>query len=208
MPNDREPPLPGSQRGEPSPDTGTKLAAATFGGLLAGIALTSLFVWLDPFHVFGAGRSADFRSYRDAPAAAKGLQDGRSTAMPTQRLIVRTAVATRHRLDELADQAEAPVVVPSEAVLRTGRRQVVIVAAAAGRFEAREVTLGTKSAGFTEVIRGLAAGEVVVTSTQSLLDAEAELRATIARLGNDEAPADERGAEGNSPPTPHRIPDP
>jgi len=77
--------------------------------------------------------------------------------------------------------AEA-VLVPSEAVIRTGTRDVVVVALGEGRFRATQVEVGTESGGQSEIRRGLAAGDKVVLSGQFLIDSEASLAGTLARL--------------------------
>ena len=74
------------------------------------------------------------------------------------------------------------VLVPSEAVIRTGTRDVVIVALGDGRFRAAEVEVGAESGGESEIRKGLAAGDKVVLSGQFLIDSEASLTATVARL--------------------------
>ena len=74
------------------------------------------------------------------------------------------------------------VLVPSEAVIRTGTRDVVIVALGEGRFRAADVELGFESGGQSEIRKGLAAGDKVVLSGQFLIDSEASLSATVARL--------------------------
>lgn len=78
-----------------------------------------------------------------------------------------------------ADQA---VLVPSDAVLHTGGRSVVIVAEGEGRFAPREVRLGLSAGGRQQILEGLAAGETIVTTSQFLFDSESNLRAAIARL--------------------------
>ncbi|MBT2334818.1 efflux RND transporter periplasmic adaptor subunit [Variovorax paradoxus] len=78
------------------------------------------------------------------------------------------------------------LVVPSEAVIRTGRRAVVIVRKAEGAFEPRDVSLGMDFGDDTEVVSGLAEGDQVVASGQFLIDSEARLRSV---LGNMAAPA-------------------
>jgi Cu(I)/Ag(I) efflux system membrane fusion protein len=72
---------------------------------------------------------------------------------------------------------------PSEAVIRTGRRNLVIAALDGGRFLPVEVQLGRDSDGKTEVRQGLAAGQQVVASGQFLIDSEASLSGVLARLG-------------------------
>lgn len=82
------------------------------------------------------------------------------------------------------------VLVPSEAVIVTGSRSVVIVADGDGRFEPRTVTVGAEAEGRSEILDGLTEGERVVRSGQFLIDSEASLRATTGRLSNaDPVPA-------------------
>ncbi len=71
------------------------------------------------------------------------------------------------------------LVVPSEAVIRTGPRSVVLVRNGSGRFESREVTLGVDVGEDIEVLQGLAEGEQVVASGQFLIDSEARLRSVL-----------------------------
>jgi Cu(I)/Ag(I) efflux system membrane fusion protein len=81
-----------------------------------------------------------------------------------------------------ASRAQA-LLVPSEAVIQTGRRSVVMVAAGEGRFAPADVETGAESGGMTEIRSGLEAGQKVVVSGQFLVDSEASLRATAARMG-------------------------
>jgi Cu(I)/Ag(I) efflux system membrane fusion protein len=78
--------------------------------------------------------------------------------------------------------AKPAVLVPSEAVIRTGARSVVLLAEGEGRFRPADVELGAESGGQTEILKGLKAGERVVVSGQFLVDSEASLRATGTRL--------------------------
>ena len=94
-----------------------------------------------------------------------------------------------------APAAAATLLVPSEAVIQTGKRSVVMVAEADGRFRPAEVETGAESNGKTEIRRGLAAGMRVVVSGQFLIDSEASLAATETRM-NETAPAP---AAGGSP---------
>ena len=73
--------------------------------------------------------------------------------------------------------------VPLEAVLFSGERNLAFVSLGEGRFAPRDVTIGIESGdGYYEVISGLAQGEVVVTSSQFLLDSESRLQESIAKL--------------------------
>ncbi len=76
----------------------------------------------------------------------------------------------------------APLLVPSDAVIYTGRRSVVMVAEDGGRFRPVEVTTGLEVGGQTEISAGLAVGQRVVLSGQFLIDSEASLRGLEARL--------------------------
>jgi Cu(I)/Ag(I) efflux system membrane fusion protein len=73
------------------------------------------------------------------------------------------------------------VTVPAEAVIRTGRRALVYVLDAPGRYRPVEVTLGAEADGRIAVTQGLAAGQQVVASGQFLIDSEASLQGLTAR---------------------------
>ncbi len=73
--------------------------------------------------------------------------------------------------------------VPDQAVLNSGRRQIVYVAHEKGMFEPREVTLGVKVGSFFEVTQGLTEGERIVTSGTFLLDSESRLMGTSNMMG-------------------------
>ena len=64
---------------------------------------------------------------------------------------------------------------PTEAVIRTGTRTLVMLAKDGGRFQPVEVRIGRESGGRTEIIAGLTEGQKVVASGQFLLDSEASL---------------------------------
>lgn len=74
------------------------------------------------------------------------------------------------------------LLVPSEAVIQTGRRSVVIAALGEGRFRPIDVETGAEANGQTEIRRGLEPGQNVVVSGQFLIDSEASLKATGARM--------------------------
>ncbi len=75
------------------------------------------------------------------------------------------------------------LVVPSDAVIRTGTRDLVMLAGKDGTFRPVEVKTGLESGGQTEIKYGLQAGQRVVISAQFLLDSEASLRGLETRLG-------------------------
>ncbi len=76
------------------------------------------------------------------------------------------------------------LVVPAEAVIRTGTRTVVIVRRDSGSFEPRNVRLGADLGDAVEVAQGLNEGEQVVASGQFLIDSEANLRSVTSNLGS------------------------
>lgn len=72
--------------------------------------------------------------------------------------------------------------IPSQAVIRSGTRNIAVVAVGDGRFAPREVILGAEADGFVEVVEGLADGDRIVVSAQFLIDSESNLRAAIGSL--------------------------
>jgi Cu(I)/Ag(I) efflux system membrane fusion protein len=68
------------------------------------------------------------------------------------------------------------LVIPDSAVIDTGTRQVIYVDRGEGYFEPREVHVGLKADGMTEVLHGLNAGEKVAASGTFLIDSEAQLK--------------------------------
>lgn len=87
----------------------------------------------------------------------------------------------------LSPDRRQALLVPSEAIIRTGERTIVMVAQGEGGYMPAEVRIGREADGRTEVLAGLAPGEKVVTSGQFLLDSEASL-AGIEVRPIDEAP--------------------
>lgn len=84
---------------------------------------------------------------------------------------------------EFAGEVQAPqIVVPSEAIIVTGERKVVIVARPDGGFDLAEVTTGIESESRTAVLAGLTEGQSVVVSGQFLIDSEASLKSALTRL--------------------------
>jgi Cu(I)/Ag(I) efflux system membrane fusion protein len=95
-------------------------------------------------------------------------------------------------------EGSTSVLVPTEAVIATGTRSVVIVDDGKGRFRAQEVRTGDEADGKTEVLDGLKDGETVVLSGQFLIDSEASLTGTLARLGGSAEKSSEPAAASES----------
>ena len=89
----------------------------------------------------------------------------------------------------LQTNAVRTLVVPKEAVLNTGLRQLVFMDRGQGRYEPASVKLGRRSQDAVEVIEGLKEGDQIVTSANFLLDAESKLtsassmQAMMGRIG-------------------------
>jgi Cu(I)/Ag(I) efflux system membrane fusion protein len=93
------------------------------------------------------------------------------------------------------------IVVPAEAVVRSGDFNQIFVMTADGRFEPRKVQLGIESMGEVSVESGVLAGERVVVSAQFLVDSESKLREAIAKMmapvADDAKPVGQAMDEGN-----------
>jgi len=88
----------------------------------------------------------------------------------------------------LAGGAAAPTpLVPDEAVVSSGQREIVIVALGDGRFRPVPVRTGLSADGRMQVLNGLEGGERVVTSAQFLIDSEARMSGALAAMGDSTA---------------------
>lgn len=101
---------------------------------------------------------------------------------------LRPGLTVQVRLNRSTEQSV--LWVPSEAVIRTGRRALVMLAEDAGRYRPVEVHLGQESDGKTAIVKGLEAGQKVVTSGQFLLDSEASLKGIVARTEEESPPSE------------------
>jgi membrane fusion protein, copper/silver efflux system len=86
-------------------------------------------------------------------------------------------------------RAEKSLLIPTEAVIQTGKRVVVMLAEDKGKFRPVEVEIGIESNGQTEIKRGLQMGQRVVVSSQFLIDSEASLKGVEARLNDAPKPS-------------------
>jgi Cu(I)/Ag(I) efflux system membrane fusion protein len=99
-----------------------------------------------------------------------------------------------------ANNGAQALLVPSEAVIRTGTRNVVLLSLDGGRFQPVEVKLGQEAEGKIVVLDGLREGQSVVASGQFLIDSEASLKGVLARLseGGGVSPAAQPAASAAS----------
>ena len=122
-------------------------------------------------------------------ASTRTLKARVALANPGSRLVPGMFVQMQF-MDMRADKV---LLIPTEAVIQTGKRSVVMLAEQGGRFRPVEVVTGIESGGQTEIKRGLQAGQQVVVSSQFLIDSEASLKGVEARL-NDPAAVATAGA--------------
>jgi Cu(I)/Ag(I) efflux system membrane fusion protein len=100
----------------------------------------------------------------------------------------------------LKSQVRKGLVIPVDAVLDSGARKIVFVALGDGRFEPREVQVGSSLGETVEVRSGLKKGESVVTRANFLVDSESRLRAALAQFSaNPAAPAGAQPAPAPAP---------
>lgn len=76
---------------------------------------------------------------------------------------------------------DTALAVPSEALIRTGKRTLVMVAGKQGRYTPQHVTVGHEIGNQTVISQGLKEGQQVVASGQFLIDSEASLNSIEAR---------------------------
>lgn len=85
---------------------------------------------------------------------------------------------------EIRSPVQQPAVaIPEQAVIRSGERNVAIIALGNGYFESRDVELGAAGGGYVEILQGIQPGEEVVTSSQFLIDSESNLRSALGAMG-------------------------
>ena len=97
---------------------------------------------------------------------------------------------------EFGSVAKPALMVPSEAVIHTGRRTVVIVAEDGGKFRPLEVEAARESQDMTEIRKGLTTGQKIVASGQFLIDSEASLKTTLTRLESSHSPGTDKATTG------------
>ncbi|GAA5786315.1 efflux RND transporter periplasmic adaptor subunit [Chitiniphilus shinanonensis] len=146
----------------------------------------------------GAPVQAHFAAWPDAPVAGKVAALLPELKAETRTLRVRIELPNRDgrlrpglyaRVALAGPDARPALLVPSDAVIDSGRRRVVIVADGQGRFTPAEVRVGAERDGRSEIVAGLREGQQVVVSGQFMIDAEASLRGVLARMASTAEPA-------------------
>ena len=122
-------------------------------------------------------------------------------SLPNRELLLKPGLfATVELSVEVSPRA---LMVPREAVIDTGVRQIAFVVLGAGHFEPRLVRMGLETGdGRAQILAGLAPGERVVTSGQFLLDSESRMREAIQKLTGERLlqPPAHPGQEKDRPP--------
>ena len=145
---------------------------------------------------------AQFAGYPGEKFAGKVIAVLPETNRESHTLRVRVELSNPHlrfkpgmfaQLRLQGARRENVLLIPAEAVIRSGARSLVITALEGGRFQPVEVETGREVDGKTVILKGLSAGQQVVASGQFLIDSEASLKGVIARMnrGTPEASADQ-----------------
>lgn len=100
------------------------------------------------------------------------------------------------------------VVVPRSAVIDSGRRRIVLVQVAPGRFEPREVRLGRRAGDRVAVLEGVSSGEEVVVAANFLIDAESNLNSALRGLSPPDQSSGDSAARHDAKPTGQGTPAP
>jgi membrane fusion protein, copper/silver efflux system len=102
---------------------------------------------------------------------------------------------------EVTHELSKGLALPEEALIDTGKRKIVFVAAGEGRFEPREVEVGNHVDAFYQVLSGLSPNDVVAIGAQFLLDSESRLRAAGGKVsghgGGHQTPGESPGKGKN-----------
>jgi hypothetical protein len=148
--------------------------------------------WHDPMvpgHKFDKPGKSPFMDMQLVPVYADEDDDGNTVRISPrmqQNLGMRTAEVTFGTLTQRIEVAgRAPtkksLLIPSEALIRTGTRNIVIVSEGSGYFHPQQVQIGLESGEHTEILAGVSDGERVVTSGQFLIDSEASMKGIMSR---------------------------
>jgi RND family efflux transporter MFP subunit len=84
---------------------------------------------------------------------------------------------------EIKGEAGTGLIVPDEAVIRSGKRNIIFVDRGNNKFTPRDVTLGLSLDNQrVQILTGLVQGERIVTSGQFLLDSESKLKEAVQKM--------------------------
>jgi Cu(I)/Ag(I) efflux system membrane fusion protein len=89
------------------------------------------------------------------------------------------------QLDIETDPLEKALLIPREALIRTGNQSRVVLARGEGRFKSIEVEVGRVADTQAEIISGLHEGDRIVSSAQFLIDSESSKTSDFKRMTHD-----------------------
>jgi Cu(I)/Ag(I) efflux system membrane fusion protein len=145
-----------------------------------------------------AGQSAEITVASPGSAPIRGRVDylypdlSVETRTTRVRILVQNdALALRPGMSArvtIQGEPRTALMVPSEALIRSGERTAIILAEGKGQFRPVAVSAGLEQGEQTEIRSGLKAGDRVVVSGQFLIDSEASLRGALDRLMPGETP--------------------
>ena len=92
--------------------------------------------------------------------------------------------------------------VPEDSVLDSGTRQIVFLSRDGGHFEPRQVTVGERTDGRRQILSGLKAGDVIVSSGNFLVDSESRLKSALEQMAAPSTP-DAKHASPKAAPSGH-----
>ncbi len=82
-----------------------------------------------------------------------------------------------------AQHKDSALIIPTEAIINTGERQVVFVSTQVGKYQARQIVTGLVGDDHvTEVLSGISEGDQIVISGQFLLDSESQFEEAREKL--------------------------
>ncbi|MDP2324155.1 MAG: efflux RND transporter periplasmic adaptor subunit [Gammaproteobacteria bacterium] len=87
------------------------------------------------------------------------------------------------------------LVVPKDAVLETGQRQIMFVRRGGGKLAWREVKIGARAGDWVEIVDGLSEGEEIVTSANFLIDSESQVKGAMAGMAGMDMPGNRKQQE-------------
>jgi multidrug efflux pump subunit AcrA (membrane-fusion protein) len=100
------------------------------------------------------------------------------------------------------------IVVPANAVLDSGKEQIVFVTQGDGHFEPRQVKVGRRSGEDVEILEGVREGEQVAAGAAFFLDSESQLRGSLQSYQTPPSPGGSSTSQSRLSITFHSMPDP
>ncbi|MEH0665860.1 efflux RND transporter periplasmic adaptor subunit [Vibrio scophthalmi] len=92
---------------------------------------------------------------------------------------------------------DAVLIIPKSAVIRSGGMTRIVLSLGEGRYRSARIDVGREAGDKVEVLKGLKAGDRVVTSAHFMLDSESSQSADLSRINGVEAPAERVWATGS-----------